>query len=120
MGRVASVSRKTGETDIKIKLDIDGTGKSDINTGIGFFDHMLDSFARHGLFDLEVSVKGDLYVDSHHTIEDTGIVLEQAIREEGNKGVLSVLVNVYFQWMKCLCYVHLIYQGVHTLCLMWA
>ena len=58
MGRVASVSRKTGETDIKIKLDIDGTGKSDINTGIGFFDHMLDSFARHGLFDLEVSVNG--------------------------------------------------------------
>ncbi|MDE6616043.1 MAG: imidazoleglycerol-phosphate dehydratase HisB [Lachnospiraceae bacterium] len=81
MGRSASVSRKTGETDIKIKLDIDGTGKADINTGIGFFDHMLNSFARHGLFDLEVSVKGDLYVDSHHTIEDTGIVLGQAIKE---------------------------------------
>ena len=81
MGRSANVSRKTGETDIKIKLDIDGTGKADINTGIGFFDHMLNSFARHGLFDLEVSVKGDLYVDSHHTIEDTGIVLGQAIKE---------------------------------------
>ncbi len=81
MGRSVSVSRKTGETDIKIKLDIDGTGKADINTGIGFFDHMLNSFARHGLFDLEVSVKGDLYVDSHHTIEDTGIVLGQAIKE---------------------------------------
>lgn len=86
MGRSASISRKTGETDIKIRLDIDGTGKSDINTGVGFFDHMLDSFARHGLFDLEVSVKGDLYVDSHHTIEDTGIVLGQAIKEAaGNK-----------------------------------
>lgn len=86
MGRSASISRKTGETDIKIKLDIDGTGKTDINTGIGFFDHMLDSFARHGLFDLEVYVKGDLYVDSHHTIEDTGIVLGQAIKEAaGNK-----------------------------------
>ena len=70
MGRSVSVFRKTGETDIKIKLDIDGTGKADINTGIGFFDHMLNSFARHGLFDLEVSVKGDLYVDSHHTIEE--------------------------------------------------
>ncbi|MCI8748456.1 MAG: imidazoleglycerol-phosphate dehydratase HisB [Lachnospiraceae bacterium] len=81
MGRSVSVFRKTGETDIKIKLDIDGTGKADINTGIGFFDHMLNSFARHGLFDLEVSVKGDLYVDSHHTIEDTGIVLGQAIKE---------------------------------------
>lgn len=81
MGRSASVSRKTGETDINIKLDIDGTGKAAINTGIGFFDHMLDSFARHGLFDLEVSVKGDLHVDSHHTIEDTGIVLGQAIKE---------------------------------------
>jgi len=86
MGRSASVSRKTGETDIKIHLNIDGTGKADVNTGIGFFDHMLDSFARHGLFDLEVSVKGDLYVDSHHTIEDTGIVLGQAIKESaGNK-----------------------------------
>ncbi|MFG6328304.1 MAG: imidazoleglycerol-phosphate dehydratase HisB [Lachnospiraceae bacterium] len=86
MGRSASVSRKTGETDIKIHLNIDGTGKADVNTGIGFFDHMLDSFARHGLFDLEVSVKGDLYVDSHHTIEDTGIVLGQAIKEAaGNK-----------------------------------
>lgn len=86
MGRSASIARKTGETDIKIKLDIDGTGKTDINTGIGFFDHMLDSFARHGLFDLEVYVKGDLYVDSHHTIEDTGIVLGQAIKEAaGNK-----------------------------------
>ena len=86
MGRSASVSRKTGETDIKIHLNIDGTGKADVNTGIGFFDHMLDSFARHGLFDLEVSVKGDLYVDSHHTVEDTGIVLGQAIKEAtGNK-----------------------------------
>lgn len=79
--RCAQVSRKTGETEIQIKLDLDGTGKAEINTGIGFFDHMLNSFARHGLFDLEISVKGDLEVDSHHTIEDTGIVLGQAIRE---------------------------------------
>lgn len=81
MGRNASVTRKTGETDIKTRFSIDGTGKSDISTGIGFFDHMLDSFARHGLFDLTVSVKGDLHVDSHHTVEDTGIVLGQAIKE---------------------------------------
>lgn len=81
MGREAYIARKTGETDISIKLNLDGTGKTQINTGIGFFNHMLDSFARHGLFDLEVSADGDLDVDSHHTIEDTGIVLGQAIKE---------------------------------------
>lgn len=79
--RIATVRRKTGETDIVLKLNLDGSGRADIHTGIGFFDHMLDSFARHGLFDLEVSVQGDLEVDSHHTIEDTGIVLGEAIRE---------------------------------------
>lgn len=79
--RVAEVSRKTGETDIQIKLDLDGTGKSEVDTGIGFFDHMLISFAKHGLFDLTVKVKGDLNVDCHHTIEDTGIVLGQVIKE---------------------------------------
>lgn len=79
--RIASISRKTAETDIQVTLNLDGTGKADIHTGIGFFDHMLNSFARHGLFDLSISVKGDLEVDSHHTIEDTGIVLGQAIRE---------------------------------------
>ena len=77
--RIATVTRKTGETDIQITLNLDGTGKAEISTGIGFFDHMLNSFARHGLFDLQVSVSGDLEVDSHHTIEDTGIVLGQAI-----------------------------------------
>ena len=79
--RKAVVSRKTGETDISISINLDGTGKADIDTGIGFFDHMLNSFARHGLFDLEVKVKGDLEVDCHHTIEDTGIVLGQAIKK---------------------------------------
>lgn len=79
--RIAKVSRQTGETDITMRLDLDGTGKAAIDTGIGFFDHMLNSFARHGLFDLEVSVKGDLQVDCHHTIEDTGIVLGKAIKE---------------------------------------
>ena len=79
--RIAYIERKTNETDIKLELHIDGSGKSKIDTGIGFFDHMLTSFARHGFFDLRLLVKGDLYVDSHHTIEDTGIVLGQAIKK---------------------------------------
>ena len=79
--RQAEVTRKTGETDITIRLNLDGTGKASIQTGIGFFDHMLNSFARHGLFDLEVQAKGDLEVDCHHTIEDVGIVLGQAIAQ---------------------------------------
>ncbi len=77
--RTAKISRKTNETDIRMKLTLDGTGSSDISTGIGFFDHMLTSFARHGNFDLTVDAKGDLDVDEHHLIEDTGIVLGQAI-----------------------------------------
>ena len=77
--RISELARKTKETDITIKLNIDGSGKSDVSTGIGFFDHMLEGFARHGLFDLTVKVNGDLQVDYHHTIEDTGIVLGQAI-----------------------------------------
>lgn len=79
--RSAKVTRVTGETDIVAELCLDGGGRADIQTGIGFFDHMLNSFARHGLFDLRLRVKGDLEVDCHHTIEDTGIVLGQAIRE---------------------------------------
>ena len=84
--RKAEISRKTSETDIKIRLCLDGSGQCSANTGIGFFDHMLNSFARHGLFDLTVDVHGDLEVDSHHTIEDTGIVLGEAIKKAlGNK-----------------------------------
>lgn len=79
MGQTVSCTRNTKETDITVTFAIDGSGKTDIDTGIGFFDHMLDGFARHGLFDLTVKVTGDLQVDSHHTIEDTGIVLGQAI-----------------------------------------
>lgn len=79
--RTASIKRKTSETDIAITLNLDGTGKADIETRIGFLDHMLKSFAKHGFFDLTVKAKGDLYVDCHHTIEDTGIVLGEAIKE---------------------------------------
>ncbi|MBP5556012.1 MAG: imidazoleglycerol-phosphate dehydratase HisB [Lachnospiraceae bacterium] len=79
--RKADVSRKTGETDIKISLNIDGTGKNQIKTGIGFFDHMLSAFSKHGLFDLKCTVSGDLEVDGHHSVEDTGIVLGTAIKK---------------------------------------
>lgn len=79
--RKVSLIRKTEETDIRLDFNLDGTGKANVNTGIGFFDHMLNSFAKHGLFDLKVTVKGDLAVDCHHTVEDTGIVLGQAIRK---------------------------------------
>jgi imidazoleglycerol-phosphate dehydratase len=78
--RSAVITRNTKETEINMELTVDGTGKAQIETGIGFFNHMLDSFTRHGFFDLKLAVKGDLYVDSHHTIEDTGIVLGQAIK----------------------------------------
>lgn len=77
--RIVTCERKTNETDIELTLNLDGTGVTDIHTGIPFFDHMLSGFARHGLFDLTVKVKGDVEVDCHHTIEDTGIVLGSAI-----------------------------------------
>ena len=81
MAREASVVRKTKETDIQLSLNVDGNGKSNISTGVGFFDHMLEGFSKHGFFDLDVKVEGDLQVDAHHTVEDTGIVLGQAISE---------------------------------------
>ena len=89
MARSATVTRKTKETDIQVIFNIDGTGKGDISTGIGFFDHMLEGFTRHGFFDLKCKVAGDLYVDGHHTVEDTGIVLGQAIKEalDDKKGI---------------------------------
>lgn len=79
--RKASVERNTSETKIKIDLNIDGKGKSNIDTGIGFFNHMLEGFTKHGLFDMDVKIDGDLCVDGHHSIEDCGIVLGQAIKE---------------------------------------
>ncbi len=88
--RSASISRKTKETDIEVTLTIDGTGKSDIDTGIGFLDHMLDQIARHGLMDLRVRARGDLHIDAHHTTEDVGIVLGQCFRQAlgGKKGIV--------------------------------
>lgn len=81
MGRTSTITRKTKETDINMTLEIDGDGSSNINTGIGFFDHMLTGFSKHGFFNLDLAVKGDLEVDFHHTVEDTGIVLGNAIKE---------------------------------------
>jgi len=81
MGRNAQISRKTNETDVSVKLSIDGKGKCEVDTGIGFFNHMLTLFARHGLFDISISAAGDLCVDAHHTVEDVGITLGQALKE---------------------------------------
>ena len=108
MSRTASCTRKTKETDITLSLNLDGQGKNDIHTGIGFFDHMLDGFARHGLFDLELHVSGDLDVDCHHTIEDVGIVLGGAIRE-----ALSDMEVFCFRWMRRLPCVPLISLADH-------
>ena len=79
--RRAEVRRDTKETQIRVRIDLDGSGQTQVSTGIGFFDHMLDSFARHGGFDLDVETKGDLHIDMHHTVEDTGIVLGQAFKQ---------------------------------------
>ncbi len=89
MARTAEVVRNTKETQIRVRVDLDGTGECQISTGIGFYDHMLESFGRHGGFDLAIETKGDLHIDMHHTVEDTGIVLGQAVAKalDGFKGI---------------------------------
>ena len=90
MPRTATITRKTNETDISLALDLDGTGKSSPKTGVGFFNHMLDLLARHAIVDLDVTAKGDLHVDAHHTVEDVGICLGQAIEKAiGNKAGIN-------------------------------
>ena len=92
--RVARIARTTKETDIDLSVGLDGTGETDVETGIGFFDHMLTAFGRHGLFDLQVRCKGDLEVDGHHSVEDTGIVMGQALAEAvGDKAGISRFGN---------------------------
>ncbi len=81
MARTADIDRKTAETDIQLSINLDGSGQSDIQTGVGFFDHMLELFAKHAVIDLKVRANGDLHVDQHHTVEDTGICLGQAVKE---------------------------------------
>jgi imidazoleglycerol-phosphate dehydratase len=96
MMRSASVSRRTAETDVSVSIALDGTGKAEISTGVGFLDHMLELFARHGLFDLTVKVTGDLHVDQHHTTEDTGIALGQVILEAlGDKKGITRYADIH-------------------------
>ncbi len=87
--RKANVSRKTNETAISVEVDLDGTGAFDVSTGVGFFDHMLEQLSRHSLIDMKVSAKGDLHIDDHHTVEDTGIAIGQAISKalDGRRGI---------------------------------
>jgi imidazoleglycerol-phosphate dehydratase len=94
--RIAEVSRHTAETQITVKLNLDGTGQSRLHTGIGFFDHMLDQIARHGLIDLDIEAVGDLHIDGHHTVEDVGITLGQAVNKAvGDKKGLSRYGHAY-------------------------
>ena len=81
VARIAEVTRKTAETNIRVRVNLDGTGQSRLATGIGFFDHMLDQIARHGLIDLDIEAQGDLHIDGHHTVEDVGITLGQAVAQ---------------------------------------
>src|SRR3712207_4222593 len=94
--RAASVSRRTAETDVAVSIALDGNGKAEIATGVGFFDHMLELFARHGLFDLTVQVTGDLHVDDHHTVEDAGIALGQAFLQAlGDKRGIARYADIH-------------------------
>ena len=94
--RTADVSRATRETRIRVKVNLDGTGQSNLSTGIGFFDHMLDQIARHGLIDLDIQAEGDLHIDGHHTVEDVGITLGQAVAQAvGDKRGIMRYVHAY-------------------------
>ena len=96
MNRIAEVQRNTKETQIRVRVDLDGTGAATLATGIGFFDHMLDQIARHGLIDLEVQAQGDLHIDGHHTVEDVGITLGQAVaRAVGDKAGITRYGHAY-------------------------
>lgn len=94
--RIASLTRNTKETQIRVSLNLDGTGKAHVSTGIGFFDHMLESFAKHSMIDLEVETKGDLHIDMHHTVEDTGIVMGLALKQAlGDFGGIARFGHAY-------------------------
>jgi imidazoleglycerol-phosphate dehydratase len=112
MSKTASLERKTNETDINLKLNLYGNGKGEISTGIGFFDHMLDLFKVHGGFNITLNVKGDLQVDTHHTIEDTGIVLGLAIKELlGDKAGIKRYGSFYVPMDESLAFVSLDISG---------
>ncbi len=110
--RRATVERKTNETAIRVELDLDGSGQAEIGTGVGFFDHMLDQIARHALFDLKVDAKGDLHIDDHHTVEDTGIALGQAIAQAlGDKRGIRRYADCHLAMDECLTRVALDFSG---------
>ena len=99
--RTAEVSRNTAETRITVRINLDGTGQSQLSTGIGFFDHMLEQIARHGLIDLEVQADGDLHIDGHHTVEDVGITLGQAFNQAvGDKKACAATATPTSRWTK--------------------
>lgn len=103
MSRRASLSRKTAETSIEVEIDLDGTGAYDNRTGVGFFDHMLDQLARHALIDMKVRASGDLHIDDHHTVEDTGILLGKALAEAmGDKRGIRRYGHCYLPMDECL------------------
>ena len=105
MARSATISRTTRETTISLTLDVDGSGKAQINTGVGFFDHMLDHLARHGLFDLSVTCTGDLHIDEHHTCEDVAICLGQALAEAlGDRAGIVRTAHSYVPMDEALCF----------------
>ena len=123
MARVASVSRQTAETSIEVTVNLDGTGTSDISTGVGFFDHMLTALSRHSLVDLTVHVKGDTWVDDHHTVEDTGIVLGKALGEAlGDKSGITRYGSAFIPMDEALAFCSLdisnrpflVFQGTFT------
>jgi len=110
--RKAEIARKTNETSIKLNLNLDGDGTRDISTGLGFFDHMLDLFAKHGLFDLSLAVKGDLVVDEHHTIEDTGLALGEAFAKAvGNKAGINRYATEFVPMDEALAFASLDFSG---------
>ena len=101
--RTGSVERATKETAIKVRVDLDGTGASTISTGVGFFDHMLEQLSRHSLIDMQIEAKGDLHIDDHHTVEDTGIALGQAIRQAlGNRAGITRYASLDLAMDECL------------------
>ncbi len=112
MKRTSTITRTTKETDIKLSLDLDGTGKTDIATGIGFFDHMLEQLGKHSLIDLDIQVKGDLHIDAHHTVEDTGIALGQALKQAlGDKTGITRYGHAYLPMDEVLSRVALDFSG---------
>lgn len=112
MERVAEIKRKTEETDIEVKINLDGTGKYDISTGVGFYDHMLNLFTKHGLFDITIKAKGDLYIDAHHTVEDVGIALGNVIKKAlGDKQGIKRYGTSYLPMDETLAFVSLDLSG---------